>query len=44
MRNNFFGTFHFGILAFLFLVLLSGCGYKAPPVYNGDTTTKSVSK
>ena len=34
MRNYIFGAFHKRILAFFILVLLSGCGYKAPPFYS----------
>ena len=35
MSYYFSCIFHRRILAFFILVLLSGCGYKAPPFYSG---------
>ena len=35
MSYYFSCIFHKRILAFFILVLLSGCGYKAPPFYSG---------
>nr|WP_314521472.1 hypothetical protein [uncultured Campylobacter sp.] len=34
MSDYFSCIFHRRILAFFILVLLSGCGYKAPPFYS----------
>ena len=34
MSDYFSCIFHKRILAFFILVLLSGCGYKAPPFYS----------
>ena len=42
MRNYIFGAFHKRILAFFILVLLSGCGYKAPPFYSEGEQSPSA--
>nr|WP_315008876.1 hypothetical protein [uncultured Campylobacter sp.] len=46
MSDYFSCIFHRRILAFFILVLLSGCGYKAPPFYSDadeQTTNAEVS-
>ena len=41
--KNFVNFFHIAIIAsFLFIIGLSGCGYKTPPVWvEKNTTTKA---
>jgi predicted small lipoprotein YifL len=41
MSKNFAGIFH-AVIITLFLLSLSGCGYKAPPVYVDDTKAVSA--
>ena len=41
--DNLFTIFHLGIVALLFVFLLSGCGYKTAPVYHaGGTVSTSI--
>jgi len=35
--DNLFTIFHSGIVALLFVFLLSGCGYKTAPVYHAKS-------
>ena len=35
--DNLFAIFHLGIVALLFVFLLSGCGYKTAPVYHAKS-------
>ncbi|EEV18496.1 lipoprotein [Campylobacter gracilis] len=42
MSDYFSCIFHRRILAFFILVLLSGCGYKAPPFYSDDDGSSSA--
>ncbi|WP_299226936.1 hypothetical protein [uncultured Campylobacter sp.] len=42
MSYYFSCIFHKRILAFFILVLLSGCGYKAPPFYSEDEQSPSA--